>query len=195
MKKLILSGLFTVMSIFYVQAQANSDLIQWGVRAGVNFANVSSDQISPDARTGFYAGILAEVPLNERFSIQPGLYYSQQGFKLSMLGIDGTYKLDYIQIPVLFKAFIIKGLNVQVGPQLGFNINNELTLDSTMGSGSIDSSNDQIKDIDFDLVAGIGYKFDNGFFIQGHYNYGITKLTEEGDAHTSLFQVGVGYMF
>src|SRR5699024_6613626 len=166
MKKLVLSSLFIVMSVFYVQAQVNSDVIQWGVRAGANFANVSSDQASPDSRTGFYAGILAEVPFNERFSIQPGLYYSQQGFKVSQSGIEGTYKLDYIQIPILFKAYIIKGLNVHIGPQLGFNINSELALDSTIGSGSIDTNGDQIKDIDFGLVGGIGYKFNNGFFIQ-----------------------------
>lgn len=196
MKKLILSSILVMAGIFAMNAQADSDLVQWGVKAGANFANASGDDVdNPDSRTGFYAGILAEVPITERFSVQPELYYSQQGFKIKNDVFEATEKLDYIHIPVLAKVYLIKGLNLQVGPQIGFNINDELHIDSDIGNVDITPDDSDVNDIDFDVVAGLEYKFDNGLFVNGRYMYGISKIVKNNDAHNSVFQVGLGYMF
>lgn len=202
MKKVILSSLLGLFAFMGANAQADSDLVQIGVKGGVNFSTVAGDDFdSPDSRTSFNAGVVAEVPFSDRFSIQPEVLYSGQGFDVQEIDQDNfadtdeniEYQLDYIQVPVLAKIYLIKGLNVQAGPQIGFKINEEIDYQPNDDAGDLDL--DETEDIDISLAAGVEYKFDGGFFVQGRYNYGFTELIKDYDVHNSVFQVGVGFMF
>ncbi|SHI96744.1 Outer membrane protein beta-barrel domain-containing protein [Mesonia phycicola] len=205
MKKVILSSIFGLMTILGVNAQADSDLVQVGVKGGVNFSNVTGDDFEgPNSRTSFNAGFVAEIPFTERFSIQPEVLYSGQGFDIdqsnqdNFLDNDGNveYQLDYIQIPVLAKIYLVEGLSVQAGPQIGFKINEEIDYQPNDDAGDIDLEDySETEDIDISLAAGLEYKFDNGFFIQGRYNYGFSQLIKDYDIHNSVFQAGIGFMF
>lgn len=205
MKKVILSSLVGLFAILGAKAQADSDLVQIGVKGGVNFATVSGDGFdSPDSRTSFNAGFVAEIPFSERFSIQPEVLYSGQGFDAVQRDQDNfldndenvEYQLDYIQVPVLAKIYLVKGLNIQAGPQIGFKINEEIDYRPNDDAGDVDLGDySETEDIDISLAAGVEYKFDGGFFIQGRYNYGFTELIENYDIHNSVYQVGVGFMF
>ena len=75
----------------------------------------------------------------------------------------------------------------------GFLINEEIDYQPNDDAGDFDL--DETEDIDISLAAGVEYKFDGGFFIQGRYNYGFTELIKDYDVHNSVFQVGVGFMF
>lgn len=205
MKKVILSSIFGLMTILGVNAQADSDLVQVGVKGGVNFSNVTGDDFEgPNSRTSFNAGFVAEIPFTERFSIQPEVLYSGQGFDIdqsnqdNFLDNDGNveYQLDYIQVPVLAKIYLVEGLSVQAGPQIGFKINEEIDYQPNDDAGDIDLEDySETEDIDISLAAGLEYKFDNGFFIQGRYNYGFSQLIKDYDIHNSVFQAGIGFMF
>ena len=205
MKKVILSSLLGLFAIIGAKAQADSDLVQIGVKGGVNFANITGDDFGdPDARTSFNAGFVAEIPFSERFSIQPEVMYSGQGFDVQQFDQDNfldndeniEYQLDYIQVPILAKIYLVEGLNVQAGPQIGFKINEEIDYQPNDDAGDIDLEDvSETEDIDISLAAGVEYKFDSGFFIQGRYNYGFTELIKDYDIHNSVFQVGVGFMF
>lgn len=196
MKNVCLFAAIALFSVISVQAQNPTDLIQFGVKAGVNFATIAGDDFeSPDSRTGFHAGVLAELPFSERFSIQPEILYSAQGFSAegTILGssYEADYKMDYIQVPILAKVYLMNGLNVQVGPQIGFRINEK--IEASDGS-SIDFDSED-NDINLGLAAGLEYKFPNGFFVQGRYNYGFTDIYKDVNAHNSVIQAGVGFMF
>lgn len=205
MKKLVLGAAVAAMSIFTANAQADSDLVQLGVKGGVNLSSVSGDDFdSPDSRTSFNAGFVAEVPYTERFSLQAEVLYSGQGYDWKSSGQDNfldnddniEVQFDYIQVPILAKIYLIEGLNVHAGPQIGFLVNDEIDYQPNSDGGDIDlNSALEPKDIDISLAAGIEYKFDNGFFVQGRYNYGFTEMFEDVDIHNSVFQAGVGYMF
>lgn len=206
MKNVCLFAAIALFSVISVQAQNPTDLIQFGVKGGVNFSSVVGDDFeSPDTRTSFNAGVLVEIPYSDRFSVQGEVLYSAQGFAVSeqgsVLGVpydyDAEYQLGYIQVPILAKVYLVDGLNVQVGPQVGFLINEEVDYQPTNDAGDVPVSeeNSALNDINFGIAAGLEYKFDNGFFVQGRYNYGITKLVEDGNAHNSVIQAGVGFMF
>lgn len=187
-------------SIFAANAQADSDLIQLGVKGGVNFASMTGDDIGDvNSRTSFHAGLLAEIPYSERFSLQGEVLYSGQGFEVENTLGKGEYNLDYIQIPILAKYYLVQGLSVQVGPQIGFLINEEAKYSGSLGSAETES--DFANDFEFGVVGGLEYKLDSGIFLQGRYVYGISKLFDDsqvaGDpsVHNSVFQLGVGYMF
>lgn len=203
MKKLVLGAAVAAMSIFTANAQADSDLVQLGVKGGVNFATVAGDDFdSPDARTSFNAGFVAEVPYSERFSLQAEVLYSGQGYDYKSSEQDNIFdnddnievQFDYIQVPVLAKIYLVEGFNVHAGPQIGFLVNDEIDYQPNSEGGN-EPFPLEPKDIDISLAAGLEYKFDNGFFIQGRYNYGFSEMFEDADVHNSVFQAGVGFMF
>lgn len=195
MKKSGLAFIAAMLFTFSTNAQNNTDLIQFGLKAGVNFASLSGDDFeNAESRTGFHAGGLVEIPFTDRFSVQPEIMYSQQGAKGDNFFGEGTLKLDYIQIPVLAKIYLADGFNLQIGPQVGFRMSENFELDS--GDSEVDGDLEiEDNDIDFSLAGGLGYKFDNGFFIQARYNYALTEAFPDSDAKNSVIQAGVGYLF
>lgn len=199
----MLTVVLTVGAIVSSNAQSDSKLVQIGAKGGVNFATVAGDGFdSPDSRTSFNAGLVAEVPYSERFSLQAEVFYSGQGFEvedinLGDLNIDTNkveYQLDYIQVPLLAKFYLIEGLNIYAGPQIGFKVNEKIDYES--GDVAVDDTMfPEAQDFDFSGTVGAGYKFDNGFFIDARYNYGFSDLVKDRSSHNSVVQAGVGLMF
>lgn len=200
MKKGFLVIALVVFGATAVQAQQDWG---FGVKGGVNFANLTGNDIgNTDGRTSFYAGLVGELPIVEDlFSIQPEVTYSGQGFTIAQIDQDNAldaddnieYQLDYINVPILAKIYLIEGLSVQAGPSFNFKVNEEIDSNPTSASGDI--SQNRAKDFEVGGVAGIEYKFNNGLFVQGRYNYGFTDVLERGDVHNSVFQAGLGFMF
>lgn len=68
---------------------------------------------------------MVEIPLAKNFSIQPELLYAQQGTKISFSDevtnshYKSTIDLNYLNIPVMLKYYVLKVLSVQAGPQIG----------------------------------------------------------------------------
>src|SRR5690606_22749994 len=124
MKKLFFITAITIMSITATKAQE----VRLGAKAGVNFSNFGGDVEDSDMRTGFHIGGLVEIPFNERFSIQPEVLYTAQGAEFNESGSIGgvpynynlTTKLDYIQLPVMAKVYVVEGLALEAGPQVAF---------------------------------------------------------------------------
>ena len=212
MKKLILiTGLF-IFSTTLLHAQADSKAIQLGVKGGVNSTKITGDDIDDvKSRTSFNVGLLAEIPITQRLSLQPEVMYSGQGFDVEEIDQDNMfdtdenieYQLDYIQVPLLLKAYLVKGLSIEAGPQFGFKIHEELDFQPNNDGGDIEINEDDsyVKDFDTGLVLGAGYKFDNGFFVNGRYNMGLTNIFEDNtifenvDAKNAVWQFGIGFMF
>ncbi|MBQ0733388.1 porin family protein [Aquimarina celericrescens] len=200
MKKTAL--LFTFLLCGVVSfAQEVENRFQFGARAGVNFATITGDDFEdPNSRTSFYAGLVAETFVTEKFALQGEVFYSGQGFDIEETTFAGVivtpeaeFQIDYIQVPLLAKIYLIDGLNIHAGPQFGFKINEEIDTDPTGDGGDFDT--DSIKDFDFQLAAGAEFKLTGGFFIQARYTYGVSEVVEDSDAHNSTFSAGVGFMF
>jgi hypothetical protein len=173
----------------------------FGIKGGVNFANVTGDDTgSPDSRTSFHVGALAEFPLADIFSVQVEALYSGQGFKADFEGSDGDkaeVQLDYISVPVLAKVYVIKGLSLEVGPQFSFLVNDEFDFNPNSDGGDIDFGDVGVKTKDFEVgvAAGLTFQTDMGLFASGRYNLGLTDVVEDADIKNSVFQISVGYKF
>ncbi|WP_298521113.1 porin family protein [uncultured Kordia sp.] len=183
MKKLliVLTGLFFI-------ANANAQDVKFGVKAGVNFANVEGAPVNLDSRTGFHVGVTTELMFSDKFSVQPEVIYSAQGAKLDNIG---TTELDYIAIPVMAKYYIIDGLSIEAGPQVSFLVNDTVTYEDS----ALENDNANVESFDFGVNFGLGYKFNNGFFAQARYNLGIAAIQENPDITNRVFQLSVGYQF
>lgn len=183
MKKFTLS----LLAIFAMSttAFAQTPDIKIGAKAGLNISNISgADNVK--SKTGFHVGALAEIFINEQFAVQPEVLYSSQGAKGK--GSNGPkINLDYINVPIMAKYYVMDGLSVQAGPQIGFNVKAE--------EGSFDVK-DEVNTVDFGLNFGAGYELPMGIFVDARYNLGLTKVYKEGKSlKNGVFQISLGYKF
>lgn len=201
MKKIVLSALAVCALSGSAFAQQE---VKFGPKAGVNFANLSNFDNS-EMKTGFHVGAVAEIKFNDKFSIQPELLYSAQGTKFPINNSEVKFNIDYINIPIMAKYYIVDGFSVEAGPQVGFLTKAELegTFDNLTGTTDI---KDNVKSVDFGVNFGLAYDLPNGFFANARYNLGLAKVYEDvnvfnnttvsfSDAKNSVIQVGVGYKF
>src|SRR5690606_11187282 len=116
MKKLIVGVL-----MLFIGTAAISQELDLGVKAGVNFANISDvDDLS--SKTGFQAGIFAGIKFTDKVGVQADVLYSQQGAEFDF----GKFDVNYINIPIVLKYYLVQGLNVQAGPQFGFILDDDI---------------------------------------------------------------------
>ena len=212
MKNLFLATIVGFLSITTIYAQADDTTTQFGVKGGVNLANITGDDVGDlDSRTSFYLGLFMEIPISERFSFQPEVLYSGQGFTMISRGQDNIfdvadnveYQLNYIQVPLMAKFYLVKGLHIEAGPQFGFKVNEEIDYKPASEGGDvvINTEDSQIKGFDTNVALGAGYKFDNGFLVSARYTHGLTNIFKDNsffqnvDAKNSVWQFGVGFSF
>ena len=208
MKNLFLVTLVTLFSATTIYAQSDDSTTQFGVKGGVNLSTVRGDDIGKkNELTSFHLGLFMEIPISERFSFQPEVLYSGQGYNMTdnnaFIG-EVDYKLDYIQVPLMAKVYIIKGFYAEVGPQFGFKVKEEIDFKSGSDDNDIiiNSEDSQIKGFDTSLALGTGYKFDNGLSLSARYTHGLTSIFKDdaplignADVKNSVWQFGVGFSF
>ncbi len=180
MKKI---AVFIVLAFAGFNMQAQD--IDLGVKAGVNFATLT-DATNLKSQTGFVAGVFAGFKVSEKVGVQAELLYSQQGADLDL----GEFDLDYVNVPLILKYFISGGLNLQVGPQFGFLVNDDI-------SGVFGDIADQINANEFDVagVVGVGFDFPMGIRLDGRYSFGLTDVPNIGSSKNAVFTLALGYSF
>ena len=182
MKKTILLMLLLCSCII-----ATAQESKFGVKGGVNFASLSGDDTDgTEGRTNFHFGIVGNFGISELLAIQPEIFYSAQGFGAEDLD-DVVTQLDYINVPILLDIRIVEGLSAQIGPQVGFNINSQLTN----GDDSVDL--DEVETLDVGGVLGAQFELENGLFFQARYALGFTEIVTDSEVQNAVFSLSVGY--
>lgn len=195
MKKVILSVLFLIVTQSLLSQENSNNDGSFGIKGGLNYSTVTKGDFDEglDPRTSFYLGFFGEIPLVENvFSIQPEFIYSRQGFEnnFSLLGNNykTTYKIDYINMPILAKIYLGDVFAIEAGPQFGLKINENIESDN-----STTETND-VNSFDTALAGGISLNFDD-IFISGRYTYSLNEVVKDSNAKNSVFQVGLGFKF
>ncbi|OMP30578.1 porin family protein [Mangrovimonas sp. DI 80] len=206
MKKLLLCAAIAVLGLSNVNAQE----LNFGVKTGVNFATLGGDIEDADMRLGFHIGGIVEYKFNERMGLQGEVLFSTQGAKYDWSGEgyseEETWKLDYINVPVSFKYYIVNGFSVEAGPQLGIlaSAKYEYEYSEDFGGVSVNESGEgdleDIKSIDFALNVGAGYKMENGLNFGARFSLGLMNLNDSDYSdqfivNNGVIQLSVGYMF
>ena len=183
MKKLLLSALFVTAFGFTTQAQE----VQFGVKAGVNIADLGGDVDTEGSLTSFHVGGVAEVKLTETFSVQPELLYSMQGANIAD-GVD--LELSYLNVPIMAKYYVMEGLSIEAGPQVGFLLSADQDGEDVK---------DTVKSVDFALNGGVAYDLQMGVFFQARYSAGLSDINDvdgvDMKATNNVFSLSVGYKF
>jgi hypothetical protein len=220
-KKIFIGIIFSVTMINVIHAQ-----VSYGIRTGVNFAKWQGEdlQIIEDlvdktegyletrGKTGWHLGGYVNIPINKTFSFEPGLAYSKKGYSLmgdfqipvlKSLGLNAGARVQshYIDMPLVLKANVVKGLNIYAGPQVSLLVRS--TLNAKLGVLGISIFNrgigitERFNKADLGLTGGIGYQFNNGINIQAGYDHGLTTLDKNNNyaAYNRVVKVSVGFSF
>ena len=184
MKKLFM---IAAMMVATLSANAQNEVGQWSIKpmAGVNLATMTKVDDSK-MRVGLAAGAEFAVGAAQNFEISFGALYSMQGVKQKWLGEDVTFKLDYINIPVLANYYVAPGFAIKAGVQPGFNVYKKAKVAGE--SADIDG----VKGFALSVPVGLSYEFSN-VVIDARYNWGLTKAIKDGDSKHSYFTITLGY--
>ena len=179
---------------------------QFGLKAGINFANVSgSSSINSESRSGFHVGLLMAPPSKGIMSSRTELIFSRQGYDYKSGSNTGNVNLDYIQFGQLMSINISKYFSLLAGAQTAYLINAK--VDSTGSNGS--NGNDIMSlynRFDYGYALGAEVHPYKGLIIGLRYNVSLNKLYESvqsgqmpsftsEDAKNNVVQIFAGWRF
>lgn len=202
LKHLMFSGLLMAsLSTVAVKSQAQ---VQIGVRAGVNFSNISGkyedgDKIEDNKLLpGFHAGITFDIPVADEFAVQPGLLFSTKGVHYKNNDGDSYKEIPYYaEIPVnfLYKPELGNGrLLLGAGPYVAYGLGGKWKekYDGETESGKLKFKSDVSEDdwenlgedeyyygkpLDFGANLLAGYEFSNKLSLQLNAQLGMANIT------------------
>ena len=171
--------LFLIFNFFgYAQS------VKFGVKAGLNYANVTGSEIKTDAITNFHAGIVSEINLTKGLAFQPELIYSTQGATYKTATEDFKNDLGYITIPVILKISLSDSLMLELGPQAGFLLSEKNKFDAQ-----------KTNTFDFTANVGLGLKITQNLFADARYGLGLTEIKTDSKIKNSVLQLSLGILF
>lgn len=174
-----------IVTIFTITSYGQG--IDFGIKAGANFSTLT-DATGLKNKTGFHGGLFLGLKFNDKIALQPELLYSQQGAKFDSDKID----LNYVNVPIVLKYYLIQGLNIQVGPQFGFIVDDNIK--EVFGNIA------EAESFDLTGVVGAGYDLPMGIRIDARYNFGLTETFKDGEGKdgegkNGVFSIALGYSF
>ena len=187
MKKLLTIIMLAIVTSY---GTANAQHINWGIKGGVNIANLSPDY---NPKSGLLVGLLAHIHLSKQVALQPEIFYSNQGARYTTAGVETKLKLHYVAVPLLFQYMFDNGFRVQAGPQVSFLMGAQSETNLT----NSDTQNN-LNNTDVALSVGAGYvQPSSGFGIDVRYNAGLTniKVDKATKLTNNVFQLSVFYIF
>lgn len=193
MKKLIVAmiAISLLVGVSSVFAQtAVTGLTGKGIKAGLNLAKFTGADKPDDSKMylGFTAGGFITYAFTDLFAVQPELLFSMKGNKIDVAGVTGKTKLNYIEVPVLFKVLLSGGGNFKpnfyAGPEVSFLLSAKQEMDPEP-PGFVEDIKDNIKSTDFGLIGGVGFDYllgtgSNKVTVDIRYDVGFSKLDDSG---------------
>lgn len=190
MKKVNALCLLLIFSLF---TYAQKTQVQLGVKGGLNIANLTYGH-TPDFgyMFSFHAGVLLHLQLTGKSALQPELSFSGQGAKHKVRGSkDEFYKLNYINIPLLFQYLLDGGFRLQTGPQVGI-----LLSAKAIEAYGVRDIRANYEDVDFSWAFGAGYCSKSGWGCDVRLNSGLINFSLlRPDVYNNVYQFGVFYQF
>ncbi len=158
--------------------------VVFGVKAGLNLSTIVTEGINYENRSSFHFGLTAEIKFNEKFSLQPEFLYSGQGFinkdsegpaigTVNLLG--RTSNLNYLNLPVIAKFYVLNTFFLETGPQIGCLINNN---NSNRDGWEYTVPKSNFKFFDYGFNIGASYKLNSVINFNLRYYRGLRNVFE-----------------
>jgi len=199
MKKIAIALMCTILATGAAMAQKQ---FTFGPKIGVDYTHYWGEDVGHGGQLNYQAGLFMEYRFTNKFSIAPEVVFAAQGGKYDWsedgVKFNGTDHVNYINIPVMLKFYVIPELSIDFGPQLGVNVYSKMTQEwEALGIKykETDDLKDETKTVDFGVGLGLTYNITNDVFVQGRYTMGMTKVFEHGNDKNGNAQIAIGYRF
>ncbi|HVI47296.1 MAG TPA: porin family protein [Chitinophaga sp.] len=208
MKKHLLVLLFPMIGSIATYAQ-----VRLGVKAGFSNAGMKFESNEyVQRKSGWHAGVVADIAVAKNFSLQPQLLFSAKGYRskelVSPAGVtvlpSVTTKLNYLELPVnfLYKPQVGSGrLFVGAGPYIAMGISGNAKGDKTetvkVKFDGKENENDgklHAKRIDAGANFLAGYELKSGLFFSVNYSLGMSDVLPGSKSKANYFGISVGYL-
>ena len=196
------------------QAQDAYPKSSFGIRGGVNLNSWTNEYpyyvyegqpLYPDswkATTGFHVGGYVNIRLSQLVALEPALMYSSKGTAMTAesggIVAQATVVSNYMDLPFLIRLYVADGFNLFLGPQMSYQLNSsyDIDVDGTSLISGEDISND-ISELDFAAVLGMGYQFKGGFNINLDGEFGLATVDgyNELSTYNRTIRLSLGYQF
>jgi len=206
---LVSIALLTVLLAPSVPAQSTNPVaaqIAIGPFMGLNYTSVyGPDASGTDSRTDFAFGGQIDVAISGDGMLRTGLIYSRRGFSASESGTTLSFKISYLEVPLLIGYRFPTSNNVRPyimgGGQLGFKVGCLFEGSNAGASATVACEDPNIgadfQSTDVSLVGGAGIAMPVGldrFVVDVRYALGLTKIERNSEIKNRGFTFGVGLM-
>jgi len=186
MKKILFST--TLLLAVCISAHAQFSL---GIKGGVNFSSINTDNLSSSTRTGYQAGLFARV--GGAVYLQPELYVSGTGgdFHSSDNSISGHSTFTNLNVPLLIGArFGGNSLNFRImaGPVYTSILSHNLSTSLNNAYNDFGHYNNST----LGLQGGIGVDI-GAITTDLRYEGGLTKMNSDFGQRQNLWALSIGF--
>ena len=174
--------------------------IKYGIKVGANIANISSTQndgaspIDNSAQIGVAGGFYMEIPLNDKWYLNPELIYAQKGASFTYdythnypvnekdeYTTTNTLKLAYVEINPTISYKASQKLALNFGPSVAFLIQVDSTFTEKLTSEAPASTNSKAtlyesESLDVGLNLGVSYYLTENFVLESKVNTGFMSI-------------------
>lgn len=198
MKKIMMIAAMMVATVA-AKAQFEPGTFSLQPKVGFNLASITSDDTK--YKPGFAVGLEGQYQMNNWFALSAAVMYQQMGTKVKNID-DLKWNIDYVNIPIMAKFYVTKGLSLNAGLQPGFMVKSKFKV----GDADLDVK-DACNSFDLSVPLSIAYELPMGLAFEARYTYGLTNVGKDAfDSKTSsydklyqnknsVFQITVGYKF
>lgn len=186
-------NLFKLSLVFFISICSLSIYSQdfnGGVLGGINATQVFGDNYSGPNKAGLYLGVYVNRYFSKRSSIQLELDYIQKGSRKNPDGSTGDYdtyilRLDYIELPVLYKYDFAEKGTLETGLSLGVLVNSY-----EESNGSTEVSGDDFSAVDFSFNLGFYYTLVKNLRINLRLSNSILPIRPHASGQTYRWNQG-----
>ena len=164
MKKILMIAVMMTAALT-ARAQMEEGTFSFMPKVGYNHADISGGKDFVDNKGGVAAGFELEYKVASWFGISAGAMYEQEGWKYK----EGSEKQEneYINVPVMAKFYVWKGLSFNTGLQAGF---------LTKAKGAFEK--EDLNKFDFSIPFSISYEFPFGLNLDLRFIEGVSDVVK-----------------
>ncbi|MEL7222772.1 MAG: porin family protein [Bacteroidota bacterium] len=178
--------LFLVFTFLILYTPLRAQEVEYGIKAGINLADVYSNNylVPLDGSEGFRQRFPAKIvtkrqlggwmniPLNNKFSVQPELLFTQKAWLPGDIEDAITLHFNYLSLPLVMN-YHLKNWRIAAGPEISFLINQYYSEEVFLFGDKSPFVKEQ--KLELGILAGASYHFQR-WQVGLRYNLDITPF-------------------
>ncbi|PTQ99642.1 outer membrane protein with beta-barrel domain [Mucilaginibacter yixingensis] len=191
MKKILLSIAMLVAVSISAKAQFNL-----GIKGGVNFSKINTDNLKESTTTGYQAGLFARF--GGAVYLQPEVYVGSRGgkFQNDNNTVSGKVTFTTLNVPLLLGGRVVGtdkvNLRVMAGPIYSYNMSKNQSFSDNFNGALVDFGNYKKSTLGYQAGAGVDI---GAITADLRYEGALTKINDSYGQRPNLWALSVGFKF